>query len=589
MRFIGPIARGVFVLGVVLACADRVLAGGIELTGAGAQATGRGGAVTARADDPMVLKYNPAGLAELQGSQLLLDNSIILMNACVDPIGYYGWGTYGFANPARLVAANGQTSTVPLGSNDPVATQYASDPYDTVCMKQRPFPVPQLGATFRLTDRLGVGFGLMFPQAQPMGQWGDANGMIQGRNGLRPAATRYMMINAGTLGIFPTVGFGFRLADFFRIGASFEWGIINVDNTNAAVVFGGNSPGQDIVARIQGTDWFIPAVTASAHFVPVDSLDIVASFRWQDTLHAAGTINLNTNVFDPAGRGNVSTMIVDDIEFHLPYKLRAGIRYSQRLAPRQRTGDGLNKTKFGAGERLHDPMQDERWDIEADIEYLMSNNNQAQIIRFAPDQKVAFVRADGGVTEAAFPQLNRPGGTTDTVIPKRFQNQISVSVGGSYNMLPGLFAMSLGGHYETRGVDPAYMQLDYWPLSRFGLHAGIKFRVGRTVDLTFAYAHIFQETLVVGAPQHMEGSDIASNFVQTGNVSSVDKRVGVAATRGEVIEPLEEQLPSRAPDATAALTQNATQTSSARAPFIINTGTYRSSFDVISIGANVHF
>jgi hypothetical protein len=589
MRCIGPIARSVVAIGVVLAFAGKVSAGGIELTGAGAQATGRGGAVTARADDPMVLMYNPAGLAELQGNNLLLDNSLIMMNACVDPIGYYGWGTFGFASPARLVASNGQTLDVPLGSNDPTAVAYASDPYDTVCMKNRPLAVPQLGATFRLTDRLGIGLGLMFPQAQPMGQWGDSNGMIQGRNGLRPAATRYMLINAGTLGIFPTIGFGFRITDFFRVGASFEWGMINVDNTNAAVSFGGNSPGQDIIGRIQGTDWFVPAVTASAHIVPFDSLDIVGTFRWQDALHASGTIGLNTNVFEPAGRPNVSTMLVDDIEFNFPYKLRVGIRYSQRLAPRQKIGDGLSKMQFTSGERIHDPMQDERWDIEADVEYLMSDNNQQQVIKFAPNQKVTFARIDGGVTEAAFPQLNRPGGTTDTIINKRFQNQISVSVGGTYNILPGLFAMSLGGHYETRGVDPAFMQIDYWPLSRVGLHAGVKFRIGRTIDLTFSYAHIFQETLVVGAPDHKVGTDLAKDFVASGVVTGIDKRVGVAATRNDVIEQLPEQPPSRMPDATAALTQNATQTSSSRAPLIINSGTYRSSFDVISVGAQVHF
>src|SRR5689334_21631669 len=106
MRCIGPIARSLLAIGVALgiaAHADKAAAGGIELTGAGAQAMGRGGAVTARADDPMVLMYNPAGLAELQGAQLLHDVSFVSMSACVDPIGYFGWGTNGFVGPARIV------------------------------------------------------------------------------------------------------------------------------------------------------------------------------------------------------------------------------------------------------------------------------------------------------------------------------------------------------------------------------------------------------------------------------------------------------------------------------------------------------
>jgi hypothetical protein len=46
---------------VSLALVEKASAGGLEYTGPGTQALGRGGAVAARADDPMVLTYNPAG------------------------------------------------------------------------------------------------------------------------------------------------------------------------------------------------------------------------------------------------------------------------------------------------------------------------------------------------------------------------------------------------------------------------------------------------------------------------------------------------------------------------------------------------
>jgi long-chain fatty acid transport protein len=90
-----PRRLGGSLIAVVLALgAARAHAGGLEYTGQGAQSLARGGAVAARADDPMVLAHNPAGLAELRGSQFLLNINLALFDACVDPAGYYGWGAY---------------------------------------------------------------------------------------------------------------------------------------------------------------------------------------------------------------------------------------------------------------------------------------------------------------------------------------------------------------------------------------------------------------------------------------------------------------------------------------------------------------
>ena len=55
----------------------------------------RGGATLAKAEDANVLSHNPAGLAELRGSMMMGDLNVTMMDACVEPIGYYGWGIYG--------------------------------------------------------------------------------------------------------------------------------------------------------------------------------------------------------------------------------------------------------------------------------------------------------------------------------------------------------------------------------------------------------------------------------------------------------------------------------------------------------------
>ena len=69
-------------LTALLLSASSARAGGLEYQGQGATALGRAGAVEAKASDPMVIAYNPAGLAELRGSQFLLNLNLALFHAC---------------------------------------------------------------------------------------------------------------------------------------------------------------------------------------------------------------------------------------------------------------------------------------------------------------------------------------------------------------------------------------------------------------------------------------------------------------------------------------------------------------------------
>jgi hypothetical protein len=51
----------------------------------GAEALGRGGAFVAKADSPLALEYNAAGLAELRGTQILVDPGLFLPDASSSP------------------------------------------------------------------------------------------------------------------------------------------------------------------------------------------------------------------------------------------------------------------------------------------------------------------------------------------------------------------------------------------------------------------------------------------------------------------------------------------------------------------------
>lgn len=570
--------------------ADRAAAGGLEYAGAGSSALGRGGAVVARADDPMVLANNPAGLAELRGNQLMLNINFAFMSACVDPIGYYGWGAYNGGSPIRIPnPAGGDPFTLPLGTANAETDAFYKNQLDTVCMKQNVTPVPEFGFTIRASERLGIGIGLMFPAAQPQGSWGDPQtGVIQGAAGLRPSPTRYMMINSGTIGLFPTAGFGFRVTDWLRIGAAFEWGIINVDNLSMAVVSSGTNPAQDIIAHVSATDWFIPAVNASIHLVPFDALDIVGMFRWQDALNAPGHIDLKTGVFDPRLVPHTKRNVVDGVQQNLPSKLTGAIRYADRLAPRP-TGSGQGDATDPKAGGVNDAFKNEKWDLELDVEYLLSGKNKELRVDYQENQSIETETVAGVLTTARFPDVARAGQTnTDTIQPKHWKNQLSVRAGSSINLIPGFFGINLGAHYESRGVDPDYMQIDYWPVSRIGLHAGVRFRVAGRIDITASYAHIFDETIVTGAPADEPIETSFPRFQSTGEVTTIDKRTGVMVGRGMPPPSLPEVNPNVKRDGTARYTQYVTKVSG-QTPWIINSGTYRSNINVFAAGVNVHF
>lgn len=543
--------------------------------------------MAARASDPMALAHNPAGLAELRGNQMLLDLNIATMSACVDPAGYYGWGAYRGGTPSRLPdpQRGGTPLDIPLGALDgsgqvpAEATAYYTDPYDTVCLNQNIGPVPQLAFSLRLSDRLGVGFGLIFPSVQPAGSWGNAQtGIIVGDDGdLRPAATRYQMLVANNLGLFPNLGVGYRITNWLRAGVAIEYGYVAVDTTVMAAATGGTTPNNDLRVHVEGSDFFVPAVTSSIHIVPVDAIDFVVAFRWQDTIDAHGRADFTSGLFDASKRRNTSTVNIPSIQQNMPWKLRAGLRYANRRVPRPTTAAA---DLDASGDKiLHDPMHDERWDVELDVEYQFNARNKEQFIDFVDGARIDF-RPEGS---AMVPN--------DITIQKRWQNQWSVRLGTTVNVVPGVFAISAGAHYETRGVDPAYMQVDFWPLSRVGLHTGITYRVSNAVDMNLSYAHIFQETLIVAAPPHIAGAESYPEYDETGVVKGNDKFVGAITSRsdpngGQVL--LEEPSQGR-PDGVAALQQNTNVTSPGEPPYITNAGRYRSSFDIVAVGVNVHF
>jgi hypothetical protein len=246
-------------------------------------------------------------------------------------------------------------------------------------------------------------------------------------------------------------------------------------------------------------------------------------------------------------------------------------------------------------------LQDERWDVELDVEYQANSANDAQVLEYEPANQIEFRFLDptSVAPPITFPNPQDP----DTVIRKEWKDQISVRLGGTLNLMPGRLAVSGGAHFETRGVNPDFMQIDVWPVQRFGLHAGVMLRLAKSIDLVVSYAHIFQETIVVAPPQHQEAAAIYDCYAPgpmgrtmpeacqapVGEVATIDKTVGTPVDRaGNGTQVLDAQSQG-SPDGTARLDMNAPQTFAGQPPYIVNAGRYRSDMDVFAAGFNYHF
>jgi hypothetical protein len=86
-------------------------------------------------------------------------------------------------------------------------------------------------------------------------------------------------------------------------------------------------------------------------------------------------------------------------------------------------------------------------------------------------------------------------------VPHNWKDQVSVRVGGDWNVIPGQLALRLGGSYETLGFRDGFGFIDYLPLQRFGVHVGLSGRWAKT-ELTLGYAHFFTTTYNEPNGQH---------------------------------------------------------------------------------------
>jgi hypothetical protein len=264
-----------------------------------------------------------------------------------------------------------------------------------------------------------------------------------------------------------------------------------------------------------------------------------------------------------------------NVTVRLPWTATAGARYA---APLPAT---VGASSSGRG----DPVDTELWDVEVDASYIFAARTGKASVKAGQDVTVVARNADGTGGMTVVPREDL--GTFE--LDRHLLDSFTVRLGGSYAVLPRVAQAQAGVFYESRGVDPAYADVDNFAFQRLGLGVGFVLRLG-DFDLTVGYSHIFSETLEVAPPPHQNLEDSTPGDPQSG----FDQRVGGAfdteGTRqgGVVLRDPDAPAPEDA-DAIAAKTQRAAVATTSRPNRVTNAGRYTASFNVVSVGVVYHF
>ena len=438
----------------------------MEVPDNGSEQMGRGGAWVARASDPLAVMFNPAGLAG-QDTRLTLQANINIMKSCF----------------TRIKSAN-DTTQEPLAVNGV---------FPKVCNDGKPFPNPQLAFNYKVSDTVGVAFGVLGPSASGSMSWpefvNDSGGVPQG------APQRYLLLNANTVLVTPTIGAGWEVVEHLRIGASFQWGIADLKfaNASAALNADNQTPSvNDVKAELHVKQMFIPGFTAGTIWSPVDSLDLAGWFKWSAPIDATGDAVTSSPYFTrQVAAGDLSKVKHGDtsqadcgtgnpglgdpcaggkkaeLKVNIPWEAKIGVRYHKpRPQVQAVAGDGAPAPEVNSHRR--DPMSQDIFDIELDVTY--AHNSMFK------DLQVSFPGDATG--NGLLPVNGTPGNFPPNAdIPHNFKDVAGFRLGGDWNVLPDQLAIRAGAYIETTAQDGTYQNLDFAGGRKIGIALGGTYRI----------------------------------------------------------------------------------------------------------------
>lgn len=218
----------------------------------------------------------------------------------------------------------------------------------------------------------------------------------------------------------------------------------------------GTDPGQDTLARVDVSSGVIPTAVLGVTARPSARVAVGLSYRPRFTFDAAGTL---TTELPPAAQALGARQAGTDARLTLPLPdvVRAGV--------------------------LVRPAA--RWLVEADVVLERWSALDALVLH---TQGIRIVSDNLG-TDKPLP---------DIVLPKSFQDAVSVRLGGEHEIVPARLTARAGYLHETSAVPLGSTSVDFPNWERDAVSVGASFAIPRTpllVDL--AWAHHFQPTRTV--------------------------------------------------------------------------------------------
>lgn len=456
---------------------------GFEYPDNGAEALGQGGAFAAKADDPTAIYYNPAGIASMEGVNLLLDANFAL-------------------HSVRFARKEGSYTRCIPDAEDPSGQRCLQTSNPSVRDLVEPatentagwFPVPFLAATYTLDlkkyGRLGFGLGAYGPSAVGAYEYGrpdysdenfDAARGAYTNDPRRTAPQRYALIESNTIIAYPSASVAWQYRDWLAVGATFQY--VYVDTTFSQAVtdllpdtfadsehpdcdpgqpgtcgpdrFRDEDPVADTLVTLHATNarpifTGVIGLKSKVH----ERVTLGASVRPGYTIQGAGTLDLSLSRFARGFGAEVSGNQAT-LTFRMPTVARAGVRV--------RILDGL----------------------EAELDGVYEGWSALKQFEVVPQD-----------VEVTIGALNQTRKVDPIIIPKNYVDAYSGRLGVEYELplkMPyELFVKVRGGlFYETSAIPLEMTNIDFANWERIGETVG--FTVGiPNVQLVFAAAFIQQ-------------------------------------------------------------------------------------------------
>jgi len=358
-----------------------------------------------------------------------------------------------------------QPQTIDPGEQQPA---YVGDPYPRVENRGESQPIPFLAVAGALSRRYAIGIGLFAPHGY--GKRDFPTTVRTASSDEAPAPQRYDAVSQTGLIVFPSMGVAMRVSERVNLGVRASWTYAHIQTTKVVqgVPNRGEEPGRDTMATIDVTDPFTLAYALGFHFRKSDSFEMGATYTGPIAMHAVGTsvTTPGEDLVAVAQGGNLIEPVPDAEARCQPGGTPENIKACVDLSLPQTGTVGMRWI-------ARDRRGEEVGDIEVDVRW--ENWSAASDYRVVIDGRSNVLDAP----------LN------DTVVRQELEDVYSIRAGASTTMVSGdnRFHFRGGAAYDTEASPVNWTSLNVDGGARITLAGGLGISFSST-RLDFGVAHV---------------------------------------------------------------------------------------------------